>query len=175
MAERWLPVVGYEGLYEVSDRGRVRSVDRVVKNIRVRRWPGKILAQHMSRGEYPAVTLSRLGKKKNIQVHILVLTAFDRPCPDGNEALHGPAGKKDASLGNLHWGTRRENILDRVRDGTHNRGERHGMARLTQAQVDEIRERWAAGETQKSLAAEFGTTFGNVHCIVRGKSWAYDE
>lgn len=174
VAERWLPVPGFEGRYEVSDRGTVRSLDRVIKNIKTRRWPGKIIAPHLSWGGYPVVNLSDLGKPKGFFVHILVLTVFTGPCPEGHEALHGPGGRLDASLGNLHWGTRRENILDRVRDGTHNRGERHGMARLTQAQVDEIRRRWAAGETQRSLADEFGTTFGNVHSIVRGRTWSYD-
>jgi NUMOD4 motif/HNH endonuclease len=170
--ERWLPVPGFEGRYEVSDRGRVRSVDRVIKNIKTRRWPGKVLSQPLSWGGYPTVRLSDFGKQTPFFVHHLVLTVFAGPCPEGQEALHGPAGRLDASIGNLHWGTRQENVLDRVRDGTHNRGARHGMAKLTQVQVDKIRARWAAGETQVSLAAEFGTTPGNVHSIVWRKSWS---
>lgn len=170
-SECWRAVPGFESRYEVSNRGRVRSLDRVIKNIRTRRWPGKILAQPRSWGGYPSVRLSDFGKHRTFLVHILVLTVFAGPCPEGQEALHGPDGRLDASIGNLHWGTRRENVLDRIRDGTHNRGERHGMARLTQAQVDEIRVRWAAGETQTALGAEFGTTPGNVCAIVRHRSW----
>jgi hypothetical protein len=171
-SERWLAVPGFEGRYEVSNRGHVRSVDRVIRGIKTRRWPGKIIAQHLSWGGYPSVGLSDFGKRWTFIVHILVLTVFAGPCPEGQEALHGPGGKLDASIGNLHWGTRQENVLDRIRDGTHNRGARHGMAKLTQAQVDEIRSRWAEGETQMSLATEFGTTPGNVCAIVRRKSWS---
>jgi uncharacterized protein (DUF433 family) len=167
-SEQWLAVPGFEGRYEVSNQGRVRSLDRVIK---ARRWPGKILARRLSWGGYPVVGLSAFSKQTPFFVHLLVLTVFASPCPEGMEALHGPGGRLDASIGNLHWGTRQENVLDRIRDGTHNRGARHGMARLTQAQVDEIRARWAAGETQTALAAEFGTTIGNVHNIVRYKTW----
>jgi hypothetical protein len=167
-SERWLPAPGYEGWYEVSNRGRVRNLYWVIKG---RMWPGKILAQPLSWGGYPSVRLRDAGKPKAFFVHLLVLTAFAGLCPEGQEALHGPGGRLDASIGNLHWGTRQENILDRIRDGTHNRGARHGMARLTQAQVDEMRARWATGETQTLLASEFGTTVGHVSAIVRNKSW----
>ena len=185
-SEHWRPVLGYEGLYEVSDRGHVRSLDRQIiiempggyktaSGPTVRTYRGKTLKWWPGTDGYPQVTLSRPGAHRHFRVHILVLEAFAGPCPPGQEARHGPAGKADPSLANLRgWGTRQENIMDRVRDGTDNRGERHGRALLTQAQVDAIRERWAAGETQRSLAAEFGTTFGNIHSIVRGKSWSYD-
>jgi hypothetical protein len=124
-AERWLPVVGWEGLYEVSDLGRVRSLDRVTtnKNGVDRRFPGRVLKlydnKRLGRLE---LGLNRGGAKGGIhvraRVHILVLTAFVGPRPDGMEGCHGPAGGYDNRLTNLRWDTHSENMLDRTRHGT---------------------------------------------------------
>lgn len=123
MTEQWLPVVGYEGLYEVSDLGRVRSVDRVVMRrggIPVRR-KGQVMTftARAHHGDLK-VTLSRGGKGKTWLVHRLVLTAFRGPCPPSLECLHGNGNSADNRLVNLRWGTRSENQEDSVRHGTHN-------------------------------------------------------
>ena len=97
--ERWKPVVGWEGFYEVSDWGRVR----------------RIVGQHRS-GGYPAVTLSIPGRPtKRIRVHLLVLEAFRGPRPYRCEALHGNDIAYDNRAVNLRWGSRRENLADRRR------------------------------------------------------------
>ena len=97
--ERWKPVVGWEGFYEVSDWGRVR----------------RIVGQHRS-GGYPAVTLSIPGRPtKRIRVHLLVLEAFKGPRPYRCEALHGNDIAYDTRTVNLRWGSRRENLADRRR------------------------------------------------------------
>lgn len=97
--ERWKPVVGWEGFYEVSDWGRVR----------------RIVGQHRS-GGYPAVTLSIPGRPtKRIRVHLLVLEAFKGPRPYRCEALHGNDIAYDIRAVNLRWGSRRENLADRRR------------------------------------------------------------
>ncbi len=171
--ERWLPVVGWEGLYEVSDLGRVRSLPRRGGNNRI--YGGQILKHYIGSGTrgYPVVGLSRDGVQGNHLVHRLVLGAFVGPCPEGQEARHGPAGKTDASLANLCFGTRSENIRDRVRDGQDQRGERYGGAKLTWAAVAEIRSRVAAGEQQTRLAREFGVSISAVWLVVHGHNWRY--
>jgi hypothetical protein len=178
VTEHWTPVTGYEGLYEVSDQGQVRSLKRLVRYIdgRLRTFPSCVLAQYTSgstRG-YPFITLSRDNRQYPRPVHRLVLEAFQGACPEGMEALHGPGGKTDASLTNLRWGTRAENTgPDRVRDGQSNRGEKSGLAKLTWTQVCEIRERVAAGETQTAVARELGVSFQNVSMIVHRKTWRH--
>ena len=165
--ERWLPVVGYEGLYEVSDLGRVRSFHRHGRGKR-----GGLRHLPSTRHGYLNVGLSRDGKGTTRLVHHLVLEAFVGPCPPGMEACHGPGGTGDASLANLCWGTKAKNMADKVRDGTLLYGNRHPLAKLTEAQVTEMRERYAAGETQPVLAREFGVVAPVVSMIVRGKSWS---
>lgn len=120
-----MPVVGWEGLYEVSDEGQVRSVDRVVQHpvSGPRRLRGRVLRANWDGhegGGYLYVTLSRPGERRNRHVHTLVLEAFVGPRPDGADACHGAAGKSVNTPPNLRWGTRSENVLDSVlRDGTH--------------------------------------------------------
>lgn len=114
--ERWLPVVGYEGLYEVSDYGRVRSVDRVIiqNNGRRLNLRGKILRPaHTADSRYPHVALS--GRTWNI--HGLVLEAFVGPCPPGMGCLHDNDIQTDNRLDNLRWGTQSENVQDCIRNG----------------------------------------------------------
>jgi hypothetical protein len=111
---------------------------------------------------------------KFYRISNLVLETFASPRPSGQEACHGPGGQLDDSLGNLSWGTRSRNQgADRVRDGTSNQGERSVRAKLTEAIVLECRRRYAAGETQVALAAEFGVTSGAMSNAIHGKTWAH--
>ena len=119
-SERWKPVKGYEGIYEVSNHGRVRSLDRVVtySDGRVRRHKGKILSAPLSRDGYPAVNLHTQGRLKKRTVHSLVAEAFVGPRPEGMEVCHNDGSKTNNHVDNLRYGTRSENMLDRVRHGT---------------------------------------------------------
>lgn len=112
MCEKWLPVVGYEGKYEVSDQGRVRSLLTNKAN------GGLVLKQRAYSG-YLYAGLWFDGHLKQCRVHRLVLAAFVGPCPEGMECLHGPGGAQDNRLSNIRWGTREENMRDQVLAGTH--------------------------------------------------------
>lgn len=129
--ERWLPVVGYEGLYEVSDRGRVRSLDRWV------RYPGRegfrpfgecqrfhkgtLIKPHLGQPPmcYLAVRLSKDGRQKTKRIHVLVLEAFVSPRPQGMEACHNNSQPHDNRPENLRWDTRAANMHDIVKAGRH--------------------------------------------------------
>ncbi|WP_363316519.1 NUMOD4 motif-containing HNH endonuclease [uncultured Microbacterium sp.] len=116
--ERWLPIAGYEGIYEVSARGGVRSLDRIGPT--GRKVPGRTLRPTVNASGYPAVVLYRDGAARKLYVHRIVLSAFVGPCPEGMEALHGPSGQGDPALSNLRWGTHAENVADTIADGNHN-------------------------------------------------------
>lgn len=120
--EKWLPVSGYPA-YEVSDHGRVRSLDR----IGLSRWgtprtfKGKVLAQVLAGGEdgrYRACTIYRDGKAKQVTVHTLVLETFvgPRPAP-GMHGCHRDDDRDNNRLTNLYWGTPSENAKDAVGNG----------------------------------------------------------
>ena len=176
--ERWLPVVGYEGLYEVSNHGRVRSLDRRILNSRgsgTRLIRGVMLKPAVCgwKRRYQFVYLRRDGLKKHCYVHRLVLEAFVGPCPEGMEACHGANGYADNSLQNLNWGTKVQNMQDKVRDQTTLHGERNHRARLTKENVINIRELHSKGETYKQIAELHGISYKYVWQIVKHKSWAH--
>lgn len=105
--EEWRPVVGWEGMYKVSDHGRVYSLRT-----------GKYLRAGMNR-RHRHVALCRGDEGKSYRVHRLVAEAFIGPCPDGMEVRHLDDDPDNNLLANLAYGTRSENMLDRVANGTH--------------------------------------------------------
>ena len=119
--EQWKPVNGYEGIYEVSSHGRVRSVDRVVTRSdgQVRRFKGKVLSAPLNPDGHPVVCLCIQRKSKVHTVHSLVAETFIGTRPEGMEVCHGDGNHTNNHVDNLRYGTRSENMLDRVRHGTH--------------------------------------------------------
>lgn len=118
--EKWLPVVGYEGAYEVSDHGRVRSLDRQVSAGNSPYWiKGLVRRTHVLPNGYEHIVLKMLGKKKNQYVHRLVAIAFCDGYEDGLEVMHADGNRLNNWASNLSWGTRSANIDDQVRHGTH--------------------------------------------------------
>ena len=172
--ERWLPVAGFEGFYEVSNIGNVRSLDRdVMTRAGVRRYKGRILRIAKVNG-YPWVTLSATGRQASRPVHHLVMEAFAGPRPEGQDIRHLNDNKADCRWPeNLAYGTRKENFGDRLVNGIDNRGERHGNAVTDRKVVAAVRARVAAGERQSDVAADTGLTRANVWAIVHGKSWTW--
>lgn len=123
MSEVWLPVVGYEGLYEVSNQGRVRSLDRVVtkSNSRQQVVFGRILKPKQHNG-YRHVDLSANGKVRRFRIHQLVCPAFNGGPPNSEERQeirHLNGIKLDNTPENLCWGSSSENKFDSVRHGVH--------------------------------------------------------
>jgi len=113
--EQWLPVFGFEDLYEVSDLGRVKSLGRPYCN-GVRSFPPLILRPGPSNYGHLSVVL--MPGRKTHMVHRLVLEAFVSPRPPGMDTCHRDGDPTNNRLDNLRWGTRSENIRDAVRHGT---------------------------------------------------------
>lgn len=122
ICEIWKPIPGYEGYYEVSDQGRVRSIDRIISgenrgSAYSRTFHGRVLLQGSDRYGYSKACLSKDGAKWNAGVHRLVLMAFVGPCPDGMEACHNNGEPTDNRLSNLRYGTKSENRRDTISHG----------------------------------------------------------
>lgn len=121
LTEEWRAAVGWEGYYEVSDQGKVRSVDRVVITSRGK-WHYRqrlmSLFPHVKSGHIH-VELCRDGKNQNVLVHQLVLLTFKGPRPAGKESCHDDGDPSNNWATNLYWGTRSDNMQDKVRHGMH--------------------------------------------------------
>lgn len=115
--EDWRPVVKFEGLYEVSDRGRVRSVDRVIPHRKYGQMNarGQVLRLRQHPDGHLRVNLSKSSAVLTRWVHVLVLEAFVGPCPAGMEGCHFDGDPTNNALANLRWDTREGNWHDRKR------------------------------------------------------------
>jgi len=117
-SEEWRPVLGYEDLYDVSDRGSVRSSPMRS------RGSGRLLKLKVTPAGYHRVMLYRDGQYKWHFVHRLVLTAFVRPPFGAEQTRHLNSDKRDNRVANLAWGTASENQMDNVRAGRHDKRRR---------------------------------------------------
>lgn len=169
---QWRPVVRFDGLYEVSDTGQVRSLDRMVRygDGRVSLRHGRVLRQWRGASGYLHVVLSGPAGKERRKVHQLVAEAFIGPRLPGLEVRHGSAGQLENSVANLCYGTTKENAEDRIRDGTAPQGSAHPRAKLTEDIVRECRRR-AASTSSAALAREFGVEQSVMRKAITGKTW----
>lgn len=172
MSEIWRPVVGFCDSYEVSNLGRVRSLDRIINIHRygreeTRRRSGQSLTPR--RNPIHGHASVQFGSK-NYGVHRLVLEAFVGPCPPGMECRHANDVPDDNTLSNLSWGTRSQNRFDGMRNGRRWFGERHGSAKLTDKDIHVIR---ALPSTylQREIALWYGVSRSEIGFIRSGKRW----
>ncbi|WP_426716516.1 NUMOD4 motif-containing HNH endonuclease [Corynebacterium auriscanis] len=128
--EIWKPIVGYEGLYDVSNQGRVRSLDRTVPTVNgaTRTVKGKILAQSNDHHGYLWVSLKDGARRSRKSVHSLVMGAFFGKRPKGMDIAHMNDDPFDNRLVNLYYCTRSENMMDMVRNGGHFRMQQNSCA-----------------------------------------------
>jgi hypothetical protein len=116
MSEIWKAIPGFEGLYEASSEGRVRSLDRRSGGRLLR---GRILRQSVSNGGYRVLQLCRGGERTTMRAHHLVAITFLGPPEAGFEVCHNDGNPGNNDLGNLRWGSRSDNARDTVRHGKH--------------------------------------------------------
>lgn len=158
--EHWLPVVGFEGLYEVSSHGRVKTIKT-----------GLIKKPTLSKKEKRlCVMLWKNNKNKLMKVHRLVLFSFVGQPPEKYECCHNDGDYTNNNLSNLRWDTAQNNQLDRIKHGTSNRGERCASAKLTEIQVIRIRN---DTRKHKEIAAEYGIRESQVSRIKNRQRWAH--
>ena len=184
-AEIWRPVVGYEGLYEVSNLGRVRSLDILLifenrvphaqKSHLERLRHGRILKgnNHLRSKAYIQVYLCKDGTTNLQNVHTLVLSAFIGPRPHGYVANHIDSNRKNNRVSNLEWVTPRQNNLHAVQSGKHHIGAQHPDAKLTEQQVREIRQQAGEGVSFAALGRQYGVDYTNISQIVRRRTWKH--
>jgi hypothetical protein len=160
--EKWLPVVGHEGLYEVSDQGRVKKLSK-----------GIVLNQHEDSWGYKRVSLKGDHGYKVRLVHVLVAQSFIGPYQKGKVVCHGPNGQHDNSLANLYYSTQSINTKeDKRRDGTANIGDAHPCAKITEDVAIEILN-LKGKMLQADIAAKFSVSQQTVSAIQVGRKWPH--
>lgn len=153
LREDWRLVLGYEGYYEVSNQGRVRSKGRTVSmnyGSRKRTYEAKLMGAYVASSGYLCVALCKGGRKKIFSIHRLVASAFVGG--SGAHVRHLNGNRMDCRADNLAWGSQADNEADKRAHGRLLFGERHPMAALDTSKVLDIRMRYAAGATQTSIA-----------------------
>ena len=164
--ELYVDIRGYEGYYQVSNYGRVRN-----------KKTGKILKPYLTRGYHRVSLYNDLGRKCKL-VHRLVAKAF-LPNPHDKPAVNHINGcKTDSNLSNLEWVSASENMSHAhssgLRPKVNTQGENNGFAKLTEAQVIEIKQLLAEGNLkQKTIGSQFNVSRSTVKDIKSGRRWSY--
>ena len=180
MKEIWKAIAGYEGLYEVSNFGRVRSIDRYVphKTFGKKFCKGYMMATHINNAGYVTVNLCKINRYRSFDIHRLVAIAF-LDNPDGlPEVNHIDENKKNNHVENLEWVTKSENNMH----GT--KRERHA-AQIKRSVLQYSTDGQLINEWESPTDAEMsisGKATGAISHCAKGKTktaygyiWRYKE
>lgn len=162
MIENWRDIPGFEGRYQVSDLGRVRSLDHRVRSGRgARLVRGRVLRPGAGNSGHLTVVI---GKGNTQSVHVLVLRTFVGEPPAGCEALHLNHTPADNRLKNLRWGTRGENLKMDYAAGLY-----RAKPKVTLETVATIRALRAQGFAQRDIAARVGLAQSQIQRVLSGR------
>jgi len=165
MKEIWKDIPDYEGLYQASNLGKIKSL---INN--------KILKPIIDNKKYRYVFLYNHGKSKKYRVHRIILITFISNCPEGMECRHLDGNPENNKLENLKWGTSKENSKDRKIHGNWSNGNRQGsrnpMSKLNEIQVKIIKYLLKTNILkQKEIAKVFGVKDTIISQIKHNKRW----
>lgn len=168
-AEAWIDVPGWQGFYEVSSHGQIKSIRR---HSRVngqtperKRWMGGNILNPSTSTGYKRVVFTADGRRGVYGVHRLVLLSFVGEPEDGQVTLHADGNPTNNNLCNLSWGTHKENMEDRSRHGKYASGENHCNAKLTDRDAFDI---YHSKERGSVLAKKHGVSQTTISGIKRG-------
>jgi len=171
MKEIWKDIKGYEGLYQVSNLGRVNGVRRQGSC-------GGILKPDKKKiSGYLRVTLCKNNKTKRFQIHRLVLEAFIGPRPSDNHfGMHKDNNPENNIYTNLKWGTPQENSDHRTASGNNigaHLGNKHHYAKAKEEDIPKIRKLIKENVPIRIIAQKFNLSTGIIYHIKDGSCWGH--
>lgn len=182
MIEEWRDIPRFEGFYQASNLGRIRSLDRLVTFNGTRAERKGVILRPAQRNNYAFVLLSIEGRKKAYSIHRLIVTTFipnaeNYPCVN-----HIDCDKSNNNLLNLEWCTSKQNSEHAVVNNKYRKGEFAGRAVLNDIIAREIRVKYLSEENitqprltrpypMKRLAKEYGASIQAIAAIVKNKSY----
>jgi len=174
VSEEWRFVPGTGEWYEVSNLGRVRTYHLLGSKIGTRSAVPRVLDTYLSRG-YPKVAVQFDGKQRmGYGVHQLAALAFIGPRDSDKQVCHNDGNPSNNNLSNLRYDTYSGNQMDRLAHGTDNRGAKHGMAKLTEDAVREIRRLCELPDRNyDAISRQFNLARGYARQIHIGKVWGW--
>lgn len=170
MEEKWLPLKDYEDLYEVSDKGRVKTLRT---NKRTMPKDG-IMKKQINHKGYVCVGLTdKKGKSKRCLVHRLVMKTFF-PIEEELQVNHKDFDRTNNNLDNLEWVTCKQNSDHKVMNNRHHKGEQIKSSKLKEEEVIFIKRNYKPFDKEfgaRPLAIKFGVSHTNILYIAKNESW----
>ena len=165
--EVWKPIEGYEGRYEISNCGRVKSNNYRNKGI------SKVMKPCSGNKNYLYISLRNKKRRKTFAIHKLVLETFVRKKPKGKQAAHYDGNPQNNYVKNLRWATAKENIEDRKRHGRTARGEKAGAAKLDRYCVKTIKKLKDLDFSAYEIARLACVSTNTIIRIWSGETWRH--
>lgn len=184
--EEWKAIPGYEGRYEVSNMGRIKSFAGHTGRL----GGEKILKPYTSKNGYLRVCLYSQGRCRYIEIHRLVLLSFRGKDSTRNHGNHIDRNKANNGLNNLEWCTPLENVIHTLRSihgiwprpqvpkvakptRTYHCGENHYGHKLTEDAIHQVRRLRMEGKSQQAIADKFGVVQTTISKILHGHKWKH--
>jgi hypothetical protein len=167
ITEIWKDIKGYEGLYQVSNYGRIKSL---------KFGKEKILKTIKHKNKYIYINLYKNYKTKAFEVHRLVLEAFIGLCPQGMDGCHNDNDTENNFIGNLRWDTFKNNMKDKIKHNTNNVafGSNHGNSKLKDNKIKEMRKLYDEGKLiLQEIANKYNIALSTTWRIINHKTWKH--
>jgi hypothetical protein len=162
--EIWKPIINYEGLYELSVFGKIKSLKSVKEKTLI---PKKDKYGHLQ------VRLYKNGIVKQYSVHRLVLETFIGPRPEGMEGCHNDGNGSNNFLENLRYDTHENNMRDRIKHKTNNPGSKCNFSKLIESNISGIRKLHIEGKSDTEIAKIYGVGRMTINDIINNKTWKH--
>lgn len=175
--EKWIDIYGYEGLYMVSDLGRIKSIFRQVDGLggKIHSFPEKLLSHQVDKFGYHRVPLRKNSKAKYLSVHRLVAQHFIPNPFNLPQVNHKKGNKSDNRATEIEWCTASQNKKHSYDELNHARmrGERNGMTKITPEIIKSVKEAYNKLQSFKLTGNQFGISNTHAWRIVRNKTWEH--